>query len=65
MFIHSAVGDVFIGDIIIQLLFFFIIIAFAAAVIWGILGVKKQHRRLTRIEEKLDQLLADNKKDKI
>ena len=62
MLLASAPGGISTGDIIFQLFSFF----FLAAIVVGITSLffifRKRSKRLRRIEEKVDKLLADKEK---
>ncbi|WP_101842716.1 hypothetical protein [Halobacillus sp. Marseille-P3879] len=53
----SATGSWNIGDMIVQLFFFIILIAIIVGIVNFVLVVKQRRRQLNRIEEKLDKLI--------
>lgn len=61
--ILSALGGLRIGDMIIQLIMFIILIALTAGIIALVVAIfKKRDNQLDRIEEKLDKLMSEQEK---
>ncbi|MFC4559340.1 hypothetical protein ACFO3D_14160 [Virgibacillus kekensis] len=62
MFLLAKTGGLQVGDIVFQLFFFLIILAVITGIVAMFNGFKERNRRLSRVEEKLDKLLADKEK---
>lgn len=61
--ILSALGGLRIGDMIIQLIMFIILIALTAGIIALVVAIfKKRDNQLDRIEEKLDKIMSEQEK---
>lgn len=57
-----AVGGFNYGDMILQLVFFIILIALVVGIISLVVKFSKRNNQLNRIEEKIDILLSDKEK---
>ncbi len=57
-----SVGGFNYGDMIIQLVFFIILIALVVGIILLVVKFSKRNNQLNRIEEKIDKLLSDKEK---
>lgn len=56
MFIITAMGGVMLGDIIVQLIFFAVLIAIVVGVIFLFVMFNKKNKRLNEVEQKIDKL---------
>lgn len=59
LLLSASVGNLLIGDIIFTLLYFLFVIGILVALVVLFVKYKKRGNRLQRIEEKLNELLAD------
>ncbi|KHE67945.1 hypothetical protein [Halobacillus sp. BBL2006] len=59
----TAQGGMNTGDVIIQVIFFLVMIAVPLAFLYFFINIRKQGNELKRIEGKLDVLVEDHKKE--
>lgn len=59
LYLFTAAHGINVGDIIFQLIMFFILLAIPLAIITVVLVVRKRNNRLKRVEEKIDKLLSE------
>lgn len=57
----SATSGIRVGDMIIQLVFFLVLIALVVGITSLVVKFKNRNKQLNRIEEKLDNLVSDKK----
>ncbi|WP_138417123.1 hypothetical protein [Aquibacillus sediminis] len=55
----ASVGGINTGDMIIQFVSFFMLVAIPVAMIIFFIVLRKSSERLKRVEEKLDQLISE------
>jgi hypothetical protein len=65
LYLLASVGGVNTGDIIFQLVSFFLLLAIPVGIIIVVVVFRKRNSRQKRIEEKLDKLLSDKEKEKL
>lgn len=57
-----TIGEFHTGDAIVQLIYFFILIAIIVGIILLIVKPRKKNNQLDRIEEKIDKILSDKER---
>jgi hypothetical protein len=58
LYLLAATHGINVGDIIFQLIMFFILLAIPLAIITVFFVIRKNNIRLKRVEEKIDKLLS-------
>ncbi|MBX0359556.1 hypothetical protein [Halobacillus sp. Nhm2S1] len=62
MLLMATIGGLIVGDVIVQLVFFLILVAVIVGVFTLVVNARNRNIQLSRMEEKIDKLSQGDKK---